>query len=246
MGRVLSDGKGFIRWEGFYQMSKSIIILLYCVVATFLPPVNGNETNNSLFNEKQWLESLKPTLSDEDQILHLADLKYFFDNGAPDTGWYDQIIRVKLDLGFRPACVEIGKKQATFFIFVKYTDGERIKFNGSFFYASKGLIAYRFVVSDKDANYQTIANVFNGFKYFSMSPENVPKSDFQQDIEFFSGLQPTCYLKTIIWGRPDQSFLRDGLMGLQQVTLALLGTVKEFDKAIINSWVEELSTWRKK
>lgn len=202
-------------------------------------------SDNSLDSKKLFLESMQPNTSDENQILEVVNLKHFYDVGVPVRNWYDQIIRIKFNLGFRPAMVELAKNGRLFELHVKYTVGEKIRYNDHFYFASDGLKKYQYTFDTTSTYYNQIVETFKVFNFFSISPKNVSMSAFRQDIEFYSNWTQDAYISTTVWGKPDQNFLREGIKKINTIVNVMIQ--KETDtKKVFERWNNEVAKWNKK
>lgn len=201
---------------------------------------------NTLDSKTLFLESHNQKLTDEDQILEVVDLSCFADVGVPNSGWYEQIIRIKMDLGFRPAMVEFTKNNRVFELFVKYTDGEKIAYNDSYFFASKDIKKYHFKFDTTNVLYENVAEVFKKFNFYSITPINISMSAFRQDVEFFSHYPQHTYVKCTIWGKPAQKFLVEGIQAINSIVNSRLEKDKNHKSKVFERWNNEITKWNQK
>lgn len=196
----------------------------------------------TLQSDSLFLESYRPDLSDEDQLLKNVNLKYFSDNGQPIADWYSQIIRLSFGV-FQPVSIELCRKEdgSKYDVIIKYPRGESVKFNNRFFNASKGVSSQFFKIQ----NNKQIDSIFYLTARMCLLPDNIPRSVFRHTFEYFSSgnnSQP-CYVKCEIWGKPQQNKKTIAILTLIHNVAIQLLKQKKIDTAFLDEWTKNIEKW---
>jgi len=196
----------------------------------------------SIFEDKNfWLEFNKYSGTDEDQILQNINLiSYLL---YPGEKPYHRIIRVTFILEdlYMPVSVEIGEKKTinsgtpVYDIAIKWTKGNKIKFNTSFFNASEGKVISIFENIRNGQNLLDIDSIFYGMSRMIIFSNNIPGNYFEQSVEYLSLWNPPCYFFQEIWGEAKNNEVKTALKCLKKLTIRLLKS-RKIDPDFLKEW----------